>query len=214
MGPRLQRMSDGSLRFSELAPWFVGVLVQLPDLLDSDQPEEVSRRLYPDPSDDEEIKEAWDKFVRPELFALVASAREIVLQDIGNLRLGADPDPRGEDSELLPPGLDVPGLAMCTLDIPGNHVQAWISALNVARLTLSTRFELEDNDMAEPDDEDLDDDETDIEDLEEDFDPANVFDMRRIAVAQIHLLGFLQQMLIEEENPPPSDANAPWSPAE
>jgi len=196
MNPQLSRMSDGSLRFSELAPWFVGVLVQLPDLLDSDQPEEVSKRLYPEPSDNEEIQKEWEKYVRPELFALVASAREIVLQDIGNLRLGSDPDPRGEDSELLPPGL-----AMCSLDIPGKHVQAWISALNVARLTLSTRYGLEDTDMAEPDDE-------------EDDDSEELFDERRIAVAQVHLLGFIQQMLIEEENPPPSDAETPWNPTE
>ena len=200
MGPQLSRMSDGSLRLSELAPWFVGVLVQLPDLLDSDQPEAVSQRLYPDPSDDKEIQETWDKYVRPELFALVATAREIVLQDIGNLRLGTDPDPRGEDTELLPPGL-----AMCSLDIPGKHVQAWISALNVARLTLSTRFELEDMDMTEPDDDD---------ELDEEEDDENVFDMRRIAIAQVHLLGFLQQMLVEEENPPPSDVETPWSPEE
>ena len=194
MNPQLSRMSDGSLRLSGLAPWFVGVLVQLPDLLDSDQPEEVSRRLYPDPSPDEEMRKEWDKYVRPELFALVATAREIVLKDIGNLHLGPDPDPRGEDGDAL-----FGGLAMCTLDIPEKHVQAWISALNVARLTLSCHFGVEDTDMQEPD---LDDEDED--------DPG--FDARRIAIAQIHLLGFVQQMLVEEENPPPSDFDAPWSP--
>ena len=80
-------------------------------------------------------------------------------------------------------------------------MQAWISALNVARLTLSTRYELEDSDMAEPDD------------AEDDDDSDEVFDARRIAVAQVHLLGFIQQMLIEEENPPPSDAETPWNPS-
>ena len=117
--------------------------------------------------------------------------------DSGNLRRGAVPDPRGEVSELLPPGVEVPGLALCSLDIPGEHVQSWISALNVARLTLSTRFELEDNDMAEPDAEGPDDDETDIEALEEDFDPATVFDMRRIAAASFHRPGSLQPILLE-----------------
>jgi len=203
MGPQLTRMSDGSLRFSELAPWFVGVLVQLPDLLDPDQPEAVSQRLYPQPSDDDEIQKDWEKYVRPELFALVASAREIVLKDIGNLRLGPDPDPTGDSGDLLPPGL-----AMCSLDIPGEHVQGWISALNVARLTLSTRFEVEDTDMVEPDLGEEDEDE-EIEAEDESFE--EVFDTKRIAIAQIHLLGFIQQMLIEEENPPPSDFDAPWS---
>ena len=69
--------------------------------------------------------------------------------------------------------------------------------MNVARLTLSSRFGVADTDMEEPDA----DDETD-----------DGFDTRRIAIAQIHLLGFIQQMLVEEENPPPSDFDAPWSP--
>jgi len=210
MSPHLTRMSDGSLRFTELAPWFVGVIVQLPDLLDSNQPEEVSRRLYPDPSSSEEIQKEWDKYVRPELFALVASAREIVLKDIGNLRIEA-----GEASVLdgieMPDGMDEMdvdeddveialsgALAMGRLDIPVAHVQAWISALNIARLTLSTRFTVADDDMGDLDPEEEEDDEV-------------LFSPKRIAVAQIHLLGFLQQMMIEEENPPPSDFEAPWS---
>jgi len=199
MNPRLTRMSDGSLRFSELAPWFVGVLVQLPALLDSDQPEEVSRRLYPEPSDNKEMQEEWDKYVRPELFALVASAREIVLRDLGNLRVGSTSD--ANVAEDLDDDAILGGLAFCTLEIPVEHVQAWISALNVARLTLSTSFDLEDTDMEEPEDEEAEGDDA--------GDP--MFDTRQIAVAQIHMLGFLQQMLIEEENPPPSDFDAPWS---
>ena len=61
MSPELQRLSDGSVRLVDLAPWFVGVILELPDLLDSDQPEVVSRRLYPDPSDDAEHQKDWDK---------------------------------------------------------------------------------------------------------------------------------------------------------
>ena len=179
MGPTVTRMSDGGIRLDELAPWFVGVLLELPDLLHSNQPEEVSKRLYPDPSDDEQQKKDWEKFVRPELFALVATAREIVMKDIGGM------GPTRFDEE------DEGGLALWSIDIPAEHLQGWISALNVARLTLSEKFKVEDGDMAEPDDEELDDDE--IERLDE----------KRFAVARIHLLGWLQQMLIEEESPPP-----------
>ena len=100
MGPRMTRMSDGGLRMTELAPWFVGVLLELPELLDSDQPEAVSQRLYPDPSDDDEQKRDWDKYVRPELFALIASAREIVIRDIGGM--GPDQKQPGLAISVLP----------------------------------------------------------------------------------------------------------------
>ena len=199
MGPRLDRLSDGTLRFTEIAPWFYSVLLEVPELLDSDQPEAVSQRLYPEPSDDEEIRESWDKYVRPDLFALVASAREIVLQDLGNIgRIELPPPSEDEEDPMEVLG----GLALWSLEIPVGHVQAWISALNVARLTLSTRFAVEDGDMEEKDDQ---------EDGGSEEDPPE-FDMRTFAITRIHLLGWIQQMMIEEENPPPSDADAPWMP--
>lgn len=180
MGPKITRMSDGSVRLSDLAPWFVGVLLELPDLLNSNQPEEVSRRLYPEPSDDDEQRKDWEKYVRPELFALVSSAREIVIKDIGTM---------GPDEEAG-------GLALWELHIPTQHVQAWISALNVARLTLSEKFKVHEDDMVEPDDEDLDPE-------------ADEWSEKRFAIARIHLLGYLQQMLIEEESPPPEGFEGP-----
>jgi hypothetical protein len=179
MGPRMVRMSDGGIRMTELAPWFVGVLLELPELLDSDQPEAVSRRLYPDPSNDDEQKRDWEKFVRPELFALVASAREIVMRDIGGM--GPEEEPAG--------------LVLWSLAIPADHIQAWISALNVARLTLSEKYGIDEDDM-------LDHDEPiDLESEE--------WNEKHFALARIHLLGYLQQMLIEEESPPPEGFEGP-----
>ena len=170
MEPRVTRMSDGGIRLSELAPWFVDLLLELPDLLDSDQPEAVSQRLYPDPSDDEEQKRDWEKLVRPELFALVRSAREVVLEGLRSM--GADEGTGGR--------------VAWNLDIPATHIQAWISALNVARLTLFEKFEVCETEMKES----------------HERDPGER-DEKRIAIARIHLLGYLQQMLIEEESPTP-----------
>ncbi|MEM8885856.1 MAG: DUF2017 family protein [Planctomycetota bacterium] len=176
MGPELVRLSDGSLQIKQLAPWFVGVLFELPALLDSDQPEEVSRRLYPEPSDDEEIRETWDKYVRPELFALVASAREIVSKDI---------------EELGPTEDEEAGPAFWELAIPEKHIQAWISALNIARLSLATKYGVEGADIEE------------LIDLNED--ESEEAAERRYAITRVHLLGWLQQLLIEQESPPPED---------
>ena len=210
MGPRLERLSDGSIRLNELAPWFASVLAQLPEILDSDQPEAVSQRLYPEPSDDPDIQESWDKYVRPDLFALVATAREIVLRDLGNMGPASivepppDPDADEEDEETAFWG----GLAFWTLEIPAAHVQAWISALNVARLTLSTRFAVEDDELFEEEQELLEgDDEATRERRRE-------LETKQLAITSIHLLGYLQQMLIEADSPTPSDFEYPWLPEE
>jgi len=182
MGPMVERMSDGALRLRHLAPWFVGVLLELPELLDSDQPEAVSRRLYPEPSEDEDQQRDWEKFVRPELFALIASAREIVMRDIG--ALGVDGD-------------DKLGLAFWTLDIPANHIQAWISALNVARLTLAETHEIGEDDMGGLSEEDLDPE-------------TEQWTEKQLAGERIHMLGYLQQLLIEAESPPPENFEGPF----
>ena len=131
MIPRLRRREDGGLRFEGLAPWHVGTLVELPSLLDPDQPEEVRRRLYPDPSDDEERNAEWRKLVHPELFALVSSAREIVSKDLQCL----EPDP------------EVPEPPTWLLPIPAAHLSAWLGALNTARLTLGSRHGITEEDM-------------------------------------------------------------------
>ena len=167
--PFLQRRSDGSLAMENLAPPFLNVVIELPGLLAPDQPEAVQRRLYPKPSEDDELEEAWKKHVRPELFALVASAREIVTRDIGGLELV-------EEEGFL-----------WRLEIPETHINAWLSALQVARLTLGSLHEIE---------------ETELED--EDEDEPEEWDEKRAAVARIGLLGWIQHMFVEEQNPPPS----------
>lgn len=63
------------------------------------------------------------------------------------------------------------------LQIPRKHVAGWLSALNAARLTLAELHDIGEEEMAR-------------EDLE-------VCDERTAAVAKIHLLGLLQQLLIE-----------------
>ena len=52
------------------------------------------------------------------------------------------------------------------------------------------------------------------EEADEESSPDPDFEMKRFAIARVHLLGYIQQMLIEEENPPPSDFDAPWMPSE
>ena len=171
-GPVLTRDDDGAVIFDELAPWFVSVLLELPHLLGPDQPDAVRERLFPHPVDGEEDRADWKKYVHPELFALLASAREIVLTDV-----------RG-----LSPADDADGLDLWRMRVPREHVNGWISALNAGRLALGARYEVDEDAMSE-------------ERLEEPEDWSE----QRVAVAKIHLLGWLQQMILEAEHPPPEE---------
>ena len=169
MFPRLERRPDGGIAIENLVPPLVFILLEVPGLLAPDQPDEVKRRLFPDPSDDDEIRKDWARLVQPELYALLASAREIVVKDLARM---------------------VPAGGTCRLEIPALHVNAWISALNAARLALGAVHEIEDEDdlhlFDDPDEED-----EEVVDLDE----------RSLAIVKIHLLGELQAMLVLEHDP-------------
>jgi hypothetical protein len=174
--PTLTRREDGSLLFEELGPWFVTVLGELPALLADERPEAVQERLFPLPSDDREACEEWRKYVHPDLFALLASAREVVERDLANLE-PTDP---------------ADAMRGWSLTIPDDHVNAWISALNVARLHLGTAHEIDEKDMQER------------YALLEDDAPLPSLD-KLIALEKIGLLAWMQGMIIEDINPPPED---------
>jgi hypothetical protein len=162
--PRLIPNPDGSIRLESLDPWFVVVLRELPTLMDPDQPEAAHRRLYSHPSDDEEEAKEWERLVHPELFALVATAQEVVSRDLEQLELSEEGG---------------------SITIPPKHVNAWISALNVARLTLSAMHDFDEDDM-------------------EGRAPAD-FGERDLARMKVYLMGWLQQMVIEAVHPFPAE---------
>jgi len=178
MEPRLMQEADGSVVLDNLAPAFVFMLLEVPQLLGPDAPDEVKRRLFPDPSDDDGVRADWDRLVRPELYALIASTREIVTRDLRGLAPAAPPDVPDRD------------VAMWRLPIPAAHVKAWISALNAARLALGAMHGIETE-----------------ADLHADFDaedPAPL-DERRLAIVRINVLAELQAMLIFCETGGPED---------
>ena len=207
--PSVTIKDDGGLLLSYLAPWFMSVLLEVPDLLDADQPDAVKRRLYPEPSEDPEQSKEWKKYVHPELFALLASAREVIQRDLGTL---------SPMRESMP-------LGSWEVTIQEEHVSAWISALNAARLTLAATHGIEEEDMEagalqfeiepEPDEDDPDADDPeglDPEELDpEELDSEGVLDEKRLAILKIFLLGDLQGMIIEAKHPPPTGPKIPDS---
>jgi Domain of unknown function (DUF2017) len=171
--PMLVRLEDGSLAFVNLEPWLAAILFELPGLLHPDQPDAVKDRLYPYPADEEEAKDEWRRLVHPDLFALIASARDVVQHDLARVELG-DPDDEDGGSRLV---------------IPHKHIAAWISAVNAARLTLAAANDIEQDEMDQ---------------AHEGF-PESLGPEKIIAITRINLLGWVQEMLILAESPPPPE---------
>lgn len=181
--PHVTRREDGSVVIESLFPLHVAALVEVPELLE--KPEgDVRRRLFPEPSDDAKQRDEWDRLVRPELFALLASAREILLRDLKGLEAA---EPLG-------------GVPRWNVTIPAQHVNAWISALNAARLALGAQHGVESEEDLHPD-------------LEE-KDGKIELDERTFAVVKISVLADLQALLIlgglpESERPPRQEEEGP-----
>jgi len=153
---KLTATEEGALDLEEIPPFLYELLNAVPLQAASSDPR-VESRFFPDPALDELLAEDWKSFVQPELQATFLSAREVVLADL----LGT--------SELDE------GFSM---EIPPDHMDAWLSALNQARLAIA-----EENHFGE-------------KDMSEEISP-DTSDPRSIALFQISFYGFLQECLVK-----------------
>ena len=130
MQPVMARRPDGTLSLLFLPPEFSALLMEIPALLDDDDRPEVRSRRYQMPTeDDEEANAEWERMMHPELFHLVAEARDVVARDLRLLeRTHADP-------------------AGGRLDIPADHRHAWISAIQTIRISLGAEHAVQAEDM-------------------------------------------------------------------
>lgn len=154
------RHEDGSLVLSEIDPALRGVLDQIPYAADPLDNAAAQERLYPDPAvgdDSTGIREEWNEYVRPELHAWFHSAVDVVITDLQKL------DEKGE------------------LHISSPHVDAWLNALNQARLALAARHNVTETDM-------------------ERQMPYVLKNERDYALFQIHVYGLLQEYLVRGAN--------------
>lgn len=151
----LQATPEGDLILEDIPPFLLQLLREIPLRAASKHPG-VEERFLPDPADDEGLREDWKSLVQPELMAHFQSDRETVQAD---LRAAAG----GEDSAAL--------------RIPKNHSDAWLGALNQARLAIAGEGGFGEADLA----------------AEVAPDPN---DPRTQALFQISFYGFLQECLI------------------
>jgi len=109
------RVDEGYV-FGDLSPASVDTLKGVPMLIESTDLR-VRDRLVPETCDDDEAEEHWRRHAVPELERLFASRAQLVRRDLAGLR----PMPKSQNQLLL---------------IPDKHQNAWLAALNAARLAL------------------------------------------------------------------------------
>lgn len=149
---------EGGLRLCEIDRGLMALLREAPDAADPRGDSRALDRLYPRPTDDveEEMNDDWNEYVQPDLQHLFESANQTMRRDL-------DAAVAEEDG--------------FTVEMPPEHFDAWLCALNQARLVLASRHKIEESDMNE----------------EISGGPR---DAREFALLQIHLYGFLQENII------------------
>ena len=153
---KLTATEEGALDLEEIPPPLYELLNAIPLRAGSGDPR-VESRFFPAPSQDELLIEDWKSLVQPELQATFLSAREVAQEDLRRA------------SELEG------GFSM---KIPKNHMDAWLSALNQARLAIAEENHFGEKDLAE----------------EAAPDSSN---SRSLALFQISFYGFLQECLVK-----------------
>lgn len=158
----IRRQGD-VLEVSELDPFLAELLRQIPESTNPEGTLVAEERLYSLPGDPEDhaLCAEWKLYVEPELRRLFHTANETV----------------GEDLKMLN-GTTKP-FANCTLRIPTKNSEAWLSALNQARLVIASKYAFTDGELG-------------------DHYRSPIGSRRDLGLFQINFYGFLQEFILQE----------------
>lgn len=152
-----------NLEVRDIDPFLAELLRQIPDSTDPQENEAAKRRLFSAPaveSEQESCRE-WKLYVEPELRRLFETANETVASDL--LQLNGKRRP----------------FANCTLRIPLAHAEAWLSALNQARLVIASKYSFSDAELC-------------------DHYRSPMGSRRDLSLFQVNFYGFLQECILRE----------------
>jgi hypothetical protein len=152
------------LEVSELDPFLAELLRQIPESTDPQQIAAAEQRLFSLPADasEKEICSEWKLYVEPELRRLFQSAKETVASDLQQLN-GSGKKP----------------FANCTLRIPKEHAEAWLSALNQARVVVAAKYSFSEGELC-------------------DHYRSPIGSRRDLSLFQVNFYGFLQEFILRE----------------
>jgi hypothetical protein len=151
------------LEISELDPFLAELLRQIPESTNTDGAEAAQQRLFssPAPASQGEICAEWKLYVEPELRRLFQTATETVAIDLQQLNGSTKP------------------FANCTLQIPMKNTDAWLNALNQARLVIAAKYDFTDADLC-------------------DHYRSPIGSRRDLGLFQVNFYGFLQEFILHE----------------
>lgn len=126
----IRRLKESSIELMEIEPIEADLLRQVPGVCDSAGDSRSEARLFSSPADSSEgqFLNDWAEYVQPELRHLFQSARNTVKEDLENLS-------------------HCPG-RLGRLVVPRAHGDAWLNALNQARLILASKFNFSDQELS------------------------------------------------------------------
>jgi uncharacterized protein DUF2017 len=156
------RRKDG-LEISELDPFLAELLRQIPASTSIENSPAAESRIYSSPASasEKQICAEWKLYVQPELQRLFRSAAETVANDLEQLS--------GNEKTF----------ANRTLLIPTAHAEAWLNALNQARLSIAARNDFSDGELG-------------------DNYRSPIGSRRDLSLFQVNFYGFLQEFILRE----------------
>ena len=155
--------NNGTLEISEIDPFLAELLRQIPASANPEAVPAAEQRLYSAPAgpDENEFCQEWKVYVEPELRRLFQSATETVAADLGQLAAEEKPFANG------------------TLRIPQEHSDAWLNALNQARLAIAAKYDFTEAELC-------------------DYYRSPIGSRRDLSLFQVNFYGFLQEFILRE----------------
>ena len=153
----------GVIEISELDPFLAELLRQIPASANPDGAPAAEQRIFSPPINGEETElcAEWKSYVEPELRRLFQTATQTVAADLEQLN--------GNEKSL----------ANRTLRIPAKHSDAWLSALNQARLVIAAKNNFTENEL-------------------NDHFRSPIGSRRDLSLFQVNFYGFLQEFILRE----------------
>jgi hypothetical protein len=154
---------DDELEISELDPFLAELLRQIPASTNPEDSVDAEQRLVSRPAakGERESCAEWKLYVEPELRKLFRTATETVAADLEQL----------DGNERT--------FANRTLRIPAKHADAWLSALNQARLVIAAKNNFTDGELC-------------------DHYRSPIGSRRDLSLFQVNFYGFLQEFILRE----------------
>jgi len=152
-----------ALEISELDPFLAELLRQIPESAAIEGHEGATERIFSPPISQplEQLCGEWKNYVEPELRRLFQGSTATVSDDLQQLN--------GSKHKV----------SNCTLRIPTDHADAWLNALNQARLVLAAKENFTERELG-------------------DHFRSPIGSRRDLSLFQVNFYGFLQECILRE----------------